>query len=75
MTMPHGFENTWGIVKDSGLVLSTCLLFSLFICLKFLMSSIFPYFQLAFFHAYQTNKKPSSVGFWRCLLTNEGVGT
>ena len=23
MTMPHGFDNTWGIVKDSDLVPST----------------------------------------------------
>ena len=28
--MPHGFDNTWGIVKDSSLVLSTS---SLFLCL------------------------------------------
>ena len=73
--MPHGFDNTWGFVKDSSLVPSTCLVFSLFICLKFLMSSIFPYFQLAFIHAYQTCKKPSTIGFQRSLLTNKGVGT
>ena len=35
VTMPHGFDNSQGIVKDSGFVPSTCLLFSLFICLKF----------------------------------------
>ena len=28
--MPHGFDNTWGIVKDSSLVLSAS---SLFLCL------------------------------------------
>ena len=28
--MPHGFDNTWGIVKDSSLVSSA---FSLFLCL------------------------------------------
>ena len=22
-TMPYGFDNTWGIIKDSGLMLST----------------------------------------------------
>ena len=26
-TMPHGFDNTWGIVKDLGLVPSTLLSF------------------------------------------------
>ena len=30
VTMPHGFDNTWGIVKDSSLVSST---FSLFLYL------------------------------------------
>ena len=28
--MPHGFDNTWGIVKDSRLVMSA---FSIFLCL------------------------------------------
>ena len=33
--MPHGFDNTWGIVKDSGLVPSTFsfLLYLFFKCL------------------------------------------
>ena len=31
-TMPHGFDNTWGIVKDSGLTLSTFALTFPFIC-------------------------------------------
>ena len=33
--MPHGFENTWGIVKDSGLVLSIFLLLFSLIFLKY----------------------------------------
>lgn len=40
--MPHGFDNTLGIMKDSGLVPSVFLLFSLFICLSILMSSASP---------------------------------
>ena len=32
MTIPHGFDNTGGIVKDLGLVPSAFSLFILFIC-------------------------------------------
>ena len=32
VTMPHGFDNTWGIIKDSGLVLSTFLFFFCLFC-------------------------------------------
>ena len=40
--MPHGFDNTLGIVKDLDLVPLVFLLFSLFICLSILMSSASP---------------------------------
>ena len=33
--MPHGFENTWGIVKDLGLVPSVFLLLFSFIFFKY----------------------------------------
>jgi len=31
VTMPHGFENTWGIIKDSGLVPFTSSLFFIYL--------------------------------------------
>ena len=44
--MPHGFDNTWGIVKDSSLVLSAS---SLVLCLfVVLMLSASIFFQLVF---------------------------
>ena len=44
--MPHGFDNTWGIVKNSSLVLSAS---SLFLCLfVVLMLSASIFFQLVF---------------------------
>ena len=48
VTMPHGFDNTWGIVKDLGLV-SSVFFFYFFLCLfvKYLTLSI-PLFQLVF---------------------------
>ena len=43
--MPHGFDNTWGIVKDSGLV-PTFFLFYHYFCLffKYLIPSVSPPF-------------------------------
>ena len=42
-TMPHGFDNTWGIVKDSGLsLLVFALTFS--ICLLSVLMSSFSFF-------------------------------
>ena len=46
--MPHGFDNTWGIVKDSSLVPSTS---SLFLCLFVVFDVVcFFLFQLVFVH-------------------------
>lgn len=39
--MPHGFDNTWGIVKNLGLEPSA---FSLFLCLFVKCFSSFVYF-------------------------------
>ena len=47
--MPHDFDNTWGIVKDSGLVPSAFSHF-LYLFVKYLMSSAFFFFQLASAH-------------------------
>ena len=48
--MPHGFDNTWGIVKDSGLVPSffSFTFFCLFV--KYLMSSFLFFSQCLFAH-------------------------
>ena len=71
-TMPHSFDNTWGIMKDSSLVPSVFVLFSLFICLSILTSSASPFSanvrpcitdeQEAFFH--QVLKIPFDE--WKC---------
>ena len=47
--MPHGFDNTWGIVKDSGLVLSAFLPF-LYLFDMYLTSSVSLLFRLASIH-------------------------
>ena len=42
--MPQGFDNIWGIVKDLGLVPSSCLPFPLFISLQVFNVVCFPHF-------------------------------
>ena len=41
--MPHGFDNTWGIVKDSGLAPLVFALTFLIYLLSALMSFFFPF--------------------------------
>ena len=42
--MPHGFDNTWGIVKDSGLVPSVFLLFFFVYLFKYFNVVLFSFF-------------------------------
>ena len=61
VTMPHGFDNTWGIIKDSGLILSTSSLFFIYLFQVFNVV-YFSHFRLVLIHILQTSKKLSSVG-------------
>ena len=74
VTIPHGFDNTWGIVKDSGLISSTSSLFFTYL-FQFFNVVYFFHFQLAFVHVLQTSKKLSSVGSQRSLWMNGSAGT
>ena len=79
--MPHGFDNTLGIAKDSGLVPSVFLLFSLFICLSILMSFASP----ASVHPCTIDKQKASIrrvleipfDEWKCrdLITLDTLHT
>ena len=44
VTMPHGFDNTWGIVKDLGLAPSVFYFNFLIYLLSVLISSFFSFF-------------------------------
>ena len=62
--MQHGFDNTWGIVKNSGLIPSALSPF-LYLFAKYLTSSVsssfFSFFQLASSHRKLTSKRPLFV--------------
>jgi len=74
VTIPHGFDNTWGIVKDSGLVPFTSSLFFLYMFQVFNVS-YFSHFQLVLVHILQASKKLSSIGLQRSLWMGEGART
>ena len=59
-TMPYGFDNTWGIVKDSSLMPN--FFFNAVNFSSVLMSSSFFLFQLVSVHPYLTSRRPSSNG-------------
>ena len=50
VTMPHDFNNTWGIVKDSSLAPTVFCSYFFYLFVKFLMSSFF-LFQPVFVYA------------------------
>ena len=70
--MPYGFNNTWDIIKDLSLALST---FPLFFIYLFQVSNVvyLSHFQLVFVHILQTSKKPLFVRSQRSRWTSGGV--
>ena len=73
-TMPHGFDNTWGIVKDSGSApLALDFTFHLFVkCFNVVIFSFL--FQQMFIQSSQMSKRPSSDGFLKSRSGNGSVG-
>ena len=69
--MPDGFDNTWGIVRESGV----SFVFIFTIPSTFVMYLTSPYFifQPKSVHKLATNRRFSSVVSWRFLL-NKGSG-
>ena len=50
--MPHGFDNTWGIAKDAGLVPSTSTLFFI---------HLFQVFSIVYFSHFSASVRPHII--------------